>query len=207
VGERQLWEYNCKDCVTTFEANYNLDRVVETFGLAEQYAFQLKTNATVFTMMLRGVLIDKPVKAQNSLELMEGIIKVREYVNQILSPFNVFGPKGVSSTQMKKLAYEIFDLPSKYSIVNKKRHLTANKEAVEEWCTTVEPIYRPVLQAIRLFRSLGVYKSTFADAPPDLDGRFRCSINVSGTETFRFSTSKDAFGFGTNMQNLPKKRD
>lgn len=207
IGEEQLWIYNCKDCVTTFEANENLDQVIDVFKLKDQYAFQLETNATAFNMMLRGVNVDKRLKAISSKELWEAIIQLRDFITEILGGFNIFGPKGVSSTKMMTLAYKIFKLPPKYRIVNKKRHLTANKEAVEEWCTSVEPIFRPVLQAIREFRSLGVYKSTFADAPLDTDGRFRCSINVSGAETFRWSTSRDAFGFGTNMQNIPKKKE
>lgn len=207
VGEDQLWEYNCKDACVTYEVNSELDNVVETFGLTDQYQFQLETNATAFNMMLRGVRVDKPLKAQNSIELTEAIIQLREWLEHILHPFTPFGPKGVSSPKMMKLAYEIFQLPPKYVTVNKKRRKTANKEAVEEWCHSAEPIFRPILQAIRDFRSLGVYKSTFAEAPLDVDGRFRCSINVPGTETFRWSTATDAFGFGTNMQNIPKKRD
>lgn len=207
LGEEQLWEYNCKDACVTFEVNSELDNVVETFGLTDQYQFQLRTNATAFNMMLRGVRVDKPLKAQNSLELTQAIIQLREWLEYVLHPFTPFGPKGVSSQKMAKLAYEIFQLPPKYVTVQKKRRKTANKEAVEEWCNSVEPIFRPILQALRDFRSLGVYKSTFAEAPLDIDGRFRCSINVTGTETFRWSTSTDAFGFGTNMQNIPKKRD
>lgn len=207
LGEEQLWLYNCKDCVTTFEANENLDAVIEAFGLTEQYAFQMKTNATAFNMMLRGVNVNQPLKAQCSLELSEALINLRCYIEYILSGFTIFGPKGVSSKKMMTLAYQIFKLPPKYRQVGRKKALTANKEAVEEWCHSVEPIFRPVLEAIREFRSLLVYKSTFADSALDWDGRFRCSINVSGAETFRFSTSTDAFGFGTNMQNLPKKKD
>ncbi|MCZ6775844.1 MAG: hypothetical protein O7D34_05250 [Ignavibacteria bacterium] len=206
IGEEQLWIYNCKDCVTTFEANENLDAVIEAFELKEQYAFQMRTNATAFNMMIRGVNVDKGLKARHSVELHEVLIQLREWLDNILSPFTIFGPKGVSSKKMMTLAYQIFKLPQKF-VIGKGRKLTANKDAVEEWCNSVEPIFRPVLEAIREFRSLGVYKSTFADSPLDLDGRFRCSINVSGAETFRFSTSKDAFGFGTNMQNIPIKKE
>lgn len=207
VGEEQLWEYNCKDCCTTFEANYNLDNVIDTFNLTTQYAFQLQTNATAFNMMLRGVRVDRALKAKNSLELFEVMTQLRDWLEEVLHPFTIFGPKGVSSQKMMQLAYDIMGLPPKYVMANKKRRKTANKDAVDEWCNSVEPIYRPVLQAIRDFRSLGVYRSTFAEAPVDTDGRFRCSIHVAGPETFRWSTSSDAFGFGTNMQNIPKKRD
>ncbi|KKL07962.1 hypothetical protein LCGC14_2580730, partial [marine sediment metagenome] len=207
LGEEQLWIYNCTDCVATFEANENLDAVIDAFGLTEQYAFQMKTNATAFNMMLRGVNINKQLKADHSVELYEMTIQLREWLDSILYPFTIFGPKGVSSKKMMILAYQIFRLPLKYRQAGKKKALTANKDAVEEWCNSVEPVFRPVLEAIREFRSLLVYKSTFADAALDWDGRFRCSINVSGAETFRWSTSTDAFGFGTNMQNLPKKKE
>ena len=53
-------------------------------------------------------------------------------------------------------------------------------------------------------RSLGVFLSTFVNAPLDVDGRMRCSFNIAGTETYRFSSSKNAFGSGMNMQNIPK---
>ena len=53
-------------------------------------------------------------------------------------------------------------------------------------------------------RSLGVFLSTFCLMPLDTDGRMRCSFNVCGTETMRFSSSENAFGTGGNLQNIPK---
>jgi len=38
--------------------------------------------------------------------------------------------------------------------------------------------------------------------PLDPDGRMRCSYNVVGTENGRWSSSKSAFGRGTNLQNI-----
>jgi DNA polymerase-1 len=46
--------------------------------------------------------------------------------------------------------------------------------------------------------------STFINARLDLDGRLRCSFNPCGTYTFRYSSSKNAFWNGTNLQNIPK---
>ncbi|HNA84888.1 MAG TPA: hypothetical protein PLB04_04945, partial [Nitrospira sp.] len=53
-------------------------------------------------------------------------------------------------------------------------------------------------------RSLGVFLSTFCLMALDSDGRMRCSFNVCGTETMRFSSSENAFGNGGNLQNIPK---
>ena len=66
---------------------------------------------------------------------------------------------------------------------------------------------RPLTHAIETYRSLSVFRNTFIMAPLDPDGRMRCSINVAGTETYRFSTSKNAWGRGTNLQNIPRNRD
>lgn len=46
-------------------------------------------------------------------------------------------------------------------------------------------------------KMLGVLRS-----PLDADGRMRCSYNVVGTENGRWSSSENAFGRGTNLQNI-----
>lgn len=38
--------------------------------------------------------------------------------------------------------------------------------------------------------------------PLDPDGRMRCSYNVAGTKTGRWSSSKNVYGRGTNLQNI-----
>jgi DNA polymerase-1 len=59
------------------------------------------------------------------------------------------------------------------------------------------------VQKIQELRSLGVFLSTFIEAQPDRDGRIRCSFNIAGTDTYRFSSSANAFGTGLNLQNVP----
>jgi DNA polymerase I-like protein with 3'-5' exonuclease and polymerase domains len=62
----------------------------------------------------------------------------------------------------------------------------------------------PITRKISELRSLGVFNSTFVQAPLDTDGRIRTSFNICGTETYRFASSKNAFGTGLNCQNIPK---
>lgn len=207
IGEDQLWVYNCKDCCTTFESNEELSGVLQAFDKVEQYAFQMRTAQTAYRMMLRGIRVDTKKKAQSSLDLSETLIQIRDWITYLLGGFDIFGPKGgVSPKKMFTLAYDILMLPPKYVTGKGKRRLTANADAIDEWATTVEPLFRPLLQAIADYRSVTVYKSTFADAGVDWDNRFRCTIYVAGPVTFRFSTGEDAFGFGTNMQNIPRNQ-
>ena len=67
-----------------------------------------------------------------------------------------------------------------------------------------QPLLLPLLRNIARYRSVAVFKSTFIDMLTSFDGRMRTSYNIAGTETFRWSSSEDAFGSGGNLQNVPK---
>lgn len=205
LGEEQLWVYNCKDACATYEANEHLDETVKAFRLEKQLDFQMKTAHIAFDMMLRGIAIDldRKQKLHENLEqqLEDQLTFIKKVTGISIEPSS---PK-----QVQSFCYDVLRLPPVYKTDKKRgiRRLTADKEAIDEWIDSCEPLYRPVLQAIADYRSLRVYDSTFAQAPLDHDGRFRCSINVAGPETFRWSTSEDAFGFGTNMQNIPRPEE
>jgi DNA polymerase-1 len=66
-----------------------------------------------------------------------------------------------------------------------------------------QPLLRGVVSRILAIRSAGVFLSTFVKMPRDIDGRLRCSYNVAGTKTYRFSSAENAFGSGGNLQNVP----
>lgn len=66
------------------------------------------------------------------------------------------------------------------------------------------PEFIRLFNALQDYRSLGVFYNTFVKAPLDYDRRMRCMFNTSGTETFRWSSSANAFGRGTNLQNIPQ---
>src|SRR5690606_5458767 len=54
-------------------------------------------------------------------------------------------------------------------------------------------------------RELEKLKGTYFDVKLGEDNRLRGSFNPIGTVTLRLSSSKDIFGVGTNLQNLPPK--
>lgn len=60
-----------------------------------------------------------------------------------------------------------------------------------------KPIVDLILAVRDADKSLAVLR-----APLDPDGRMRCSYNVVGTESGRWSSSKNAFGRGTQLQNI-----
>ena len=92
----------------------------------------------------------------------------------------------------------------KKEIFNRKTGtITLNDEALQKMAQR-EPMLRPLVRRITEHRSLGVFLSTFVGARLDKDQRLRCSYNIAGTETFRLSSSANAFDSGLNLQNIPK---
>ena len=205
--EDRLWNYNCLDAINTLGCFYAIDKNIDALNLREQFNIQMVDAHHAFNLMLRGVRVNHKVKTQMAVDITEAMQQRLDFLQ------NVFGyPVNVNSPiQMQKILYEIFKLPAQ----KKKRKTgdgirytaSAGKDAIEDLLKVADPIFRPILQAIVEYRSLKVYKTTFAEASVDRwDGRLRCSINVAGPETFRWSTSSDAFGTGMNLQNIPRNR-
>jgi uracil-DNA glycosylase family 4 len=200
VGEDQLWAYNCKDACATFEIDQVHAQLLPKMGMEEQQAFQQTLFWPVLETMNRGIRIDNQRKGQLALELMDQIEARRAWLHQVLG----YELNPNSSPQMQTLFYE--ELGCKPVINKKTKSISCNDEALQTLCEK-EPLLLPLVQNISDIRSLGVFLNTFISAPVDVDHRMRCSFNISGTETYRFSSSQNAFGSGMNLQNIPKGGD
>lgn len=194
--EIERWIYNCKDCINTFQLGFEIQNSLEEMGLSEIAKWQLKLVRPVLSMMLRGVRVDlnKLPLAQQAIEAT--MIRDLSYVETALGhPLNLR-----SSSQLKTLFYTDFRAPQQ--INRKTGNLSCDEKSLEK-IGKVEPLLRPICDRIARYRSNGVLLSTFLNAQLDADGRIRCSFNICGTETFRFSSSESVFGTGTNLQNVP----
>lgn len=195
--EDKYWVYNCKDCVTTYEIAGVLDPMIERMGQSGPYQFQMAQFMPVLRMMLRGVHVNTTRKKELTMELMDAIAARQDWMLQVVGyPLNPKSPK-----QMQGFFYEELGLPVQK--IRRTGRPTTNDDALHVLATK-EPLIAPVVQCISESRSLGVFLSTFVKAPLGEDGRLRSSYNIAGTETFRWSSSKDAFGTGLNLQNLSK---
>lgn len=109
------------------------------------------------------------------------------------------------------VAYEIRKTPQ-----GSIRTPTANNKALKRWATsrtkgpgisprdrTIPPISlaAPFVSLILTIRDADKMLQVLR-TPLDPDGRLRCSYNVVGTENGRWSSSKNAYGRGTNLQNV-----
>lgn len=207
LGERQLWIYNCKDCCVTYEIDDSQQRAIDAWSeswpkLREVHDFQQSMFWPVLETMNRGLRVDNDSKGRLSSELAEAIAVREKWIEDLLGfPLNIRSPK-----QMQDTFYRLLAQPEVKKRSKKGASVTTDDSALEKIATR-EPLLKPLCDVIRDLRSLGVFRSTFLEAPVDIDQRMRCSFNIAGTETYRFSSSENAFGSGMNLQNIPKGDD
>jgi DNA polymerase-1 len=193
----QYWTYNCKDVCVTYEIALVLENLLDHVGRRQQYDFMQATARSALRTMLLGMRIDQKSRSEIAGQLMSAIMEYETLIQDIVGfPLNVGSPK-----QMQEFFYGDLKLP--VQIDRKTKRPTLNAKAMAALAEK-EPLLRPLVELIDKKRSLGVFLSTFCLMPLDTDGRMRCSFNVCGTETMRFSSSENAFGTGGNLQNIPK---
>jgi uracil-DNA glycosylase family 4 len=197
VGEMQLWLYNCKDAVITYEVAFEIIQTATSLGTLDNVEFQHSLFLPALYAMHTGVPIDGTKRAKFGGKLVEEMVNRQREIDQIVGhPLSPRSPK-----QLATFFYSDLKLPP---VKNRKTGaVTTNREALEI-LERKEPLVIPITSRIEALRSLGVFNSTFVCAALDRDGRMRCSFNVAGTTTYRWSSSSNAWGTGTNLQNLPK---
>lgn len=192
--EEQYWKYNCEDAARTFEVSLVLENVIDKLNLRIQFEWQMRTLQMAFHMMLRGVAIDTKLKNDFVMELMEHSVVRQQQIN-VISGHNL-NPN--SPKQLQEFFYNELKLPLQR---NRKTGKPSCDEEALKILANKEPLVRRLVYSIIEFRSLNTSLSVVR-TPLDTDGKMRTSYNVAGTETFRFSSSENAFGNGTNNQNI-----
>lgn len=196
IPEEQHWRYNCKDAVITYEVDEVEQKAVDQMGLREVHDFQQSLYRPVLRTMDKGIRVDAAKRGDFAFMLLEEIAKREQWLLDVVGyPLNPKSPK-----QMQEFFYG--ELNFKPILNRKTRAPSCDDEALRTLAAR-EPLIGPVCRAMLELRSLGVFLSTFVQAPLDRDGRIRCSFNIGGTETYRFSSSQNAFGSGLNLQNIP----
>jgi len=198
-SDSQWWEYNCRDCVRTYEiaevliANRKA-RPLKVTQYGSPNEIQQRLSTPVARASLRGIRMDHKLRDRLAFELFERQAEQERYIEEILGhPLNPRSPQ-----QMHKLFYEDFKQPK---ILDRKTHRPTLDADALVVIGRREPILQPLCDAISAARSLANLR-TFCLQPLDVDGRFRSQLTIPGTETFRFASSADPLGYGTNAQNI-----
>ena len=196
VNDNELWFYNCQDCVYTWEVWHELDKLIDQRGVRKQFEFEMKLFEPVHQMMVRGVNSTEEKKLEFSGRLAKSIYTRREKLAEIFG--HDVNPN--SPQQLIKLFYQDLKQP----VVNnrKTKTPTTDNDAMDK-IGSREPLLRPICEMISETRTFRLTKSNFVDCLTPM-GRYFCGYNPVGTVTFRFNSSANPMGWGTNLQNVPK---
>jgi DNA polymerase-1 len=196
-GENVYWNYNCTDAARTLAIHGVLANVIKALGMEAVNEFQQRLAPKVLKSMIRGVRLDKEAQVALSMKIQDEVAQREQWMQSVLGhELNIRSPKQMADFFYRQMAQK--------EVINRKsKSVSCDDEALHKIALR-EPILKPLTRKIAELRSLGVFHSTFVQAATDVDGRIRTSFNVCGTETYRFSSTKNAFGSGLNMQNIPK---
>jgi DNA polymerase I-like protein with 3'-5' exonuclease and polymerase domains len=194
--------YNGLDNCITYEV---FEALAQIQGNELIYDFELAMQAPALEMMLRGLRVDMLARDAAVDHLRDQQAKIQNLLDRYGAAIwdAPIGPRTSSGPRdLKKLFYEHMKLPTQYKIEKGVKKPSTNREALEKLQVYFHA--KPVCKAILAFRDLAK-QTEFLTSQVDSDCRIRTSYNVAGTETGRWSSSENAFGTGTNLQNFPDK--
>ena len=220
--------YNGLDACVTFEIwesqNADLSTVAHGDSVRLIYGFERAMQAPSFVMSRRGVLVDRMwrgiIRSELANDLQRHDNRFQALADAVWDipfvgkkPLNIY-PKGHpcagrafslnynSPNQLKEFFYGALQHPEVFTFAKGERRVTTNREALE----TLEKHRWAGIFARYIMKMRDLHKKvTVLSKQLSPDGRMRCSYNVAGTETGRWSSSEDPFGDGDNLQNWTKK--
>ena len=168
------------------------------------YSFSRALQAPVLEMMCRGFRVDE-YERQAAIRDFRQLIETLNRQLQVMAyavwdkELNPRSPK-----QLLAFFYSTMRLPEIWSSKKGVRKLSMDIETLEklEVYLHARPIIAHILRIRELSKMLSVLETEI-----DPDFRMRTSYNIGGTESGRFSSSANAFGTGTNLQNLRQDPD
>lgn len=195
-GPDKLWKYNCLDTVTTWECAMEINKELKEFKTHDFYrTYSHPLIKPLMEMQRRGVRINMEKRAEIDKQLTIDIAEMEQkLVASVGHDLNPNSPK-----QMKDFLYKELNLPVQRNRVTGT--ITANAEAIEKLS---KKFPNPVFELILDIRKARKLLSTYIQAPIEGDGRIRCSYVITGTITGRLSSRESVYGFGTNLQNIPR---
>jgi len=195
IPEDDYWAYNCDDSTSTLEVFFGLERMLRRLGLYDLYRFQMRMWWSILRMMLRGIKVDTLRRGEIAGKLMLAAQERQNELNAILGrEFNT-----QSFPQMSGLFYG--ELKCKVVRNKQTRRPTCDEDALKLFAMR-EPLLRPIVERITEIRAINTLNSNVVQARCP-DGRMRSQFSPTAV-SFRWTSSKDAFGDGTNLQNWTK---
>lgn len=198
------WIYNGLDCCVTREV-FDATEPLLVLSTRKVYTFEREMQGPAMHLMERGIRVDKSALHAGLDHLIWERAKYEGWLDKLASALWEGGLNPRSPVQLARFFYDVLKLPRQYAFTKGERKLSTNRESLETLLAyrRARPFIKLILAVRDTGKKLDVLRSSI-----DSDGRMRVSYNVAGTETGRWSSSKNAFGGGLNFQNVtPEMRN
>lgn len=201
--------YNGFDNCVTFEVDEARQRLRRNDTLI--YDFERAMQGCALEMMLRGFRVNigeretAIIKTKEKKEATEHLLSA--IITAVKGSYDDKLPN--SPKQLQHLFYNCMKLKPIERVIAGETKRPMNRETLERLETTnkyASPIINAILFHRDLTKTLQVLETQIEYDPPRFAGdnnwRWRCSYNIGGTSTGRWSSSKSPFGTGNNFQNI-----
>jgi DNA polymerase I-like protein with 3'-5' exonuclease and polymerase domains len=191
---------NCRDTAGTIESSRNQRTDLRERGLEDFYkSYTTKLVDCAREMCATGMPLDLDRRASLQVEI-ESRIKTltTDFHAKVGAELNPNSP-----AQVKKwLLAAGVSLPKKYDKSADSYKETADSNAIKKIRIKKD---LPGLSELQEIKTLGKALSSYINFEARSDGRLSYSLNITGTETLRWSGGKDPWGRGFNIQTIPKE--
>lgn len=204
-GHEDLWKYNCKDVRETYDIALKIEALIEKLSMTCLWQDRLEQWYLARDMMTEGIAVNRHALNTMNNELNKIAQTTEQWLLEVM-PANIRytaagGPWFTSPKHQMMIFYDQLGLKPVLHKKTKRPTLDAAALAV---LREQNPWLESLFQQLENLRSIAVFRSHFLTMQLSYDGRLRCGFNIAGTETFRWSSSANGFGEGTNFQNIPK---
>lgn len=194
---KTFWLYNGRDAAVTREIRDVQESEINQFNVPQVFARRTALVEPTLAATRRGIRIDLSVRDSLTSSIETEINNLQKFLDSAAgAPINVKSPP-----QVRALIYDKLGLPTKYK--RGTSTVTSDKDALIE---LGEKYNNPVLHTILKIRERRDLIERYLTATVDVDGRMRCSFDITGTRTGRLSSRASIYGSGTNLQNIPARR-
>jgi uracil-DNA glycosylase family 4 len=211
--KQTLWEYNCKDCITTWEVRQKQEEIFAGDKyLSDTFKYQMSIVPVAKHLQESGLLIDEERIKFLRDAVQDRLDKQTSFIYAIAKkPILLSSPK-----QVTEFLYKNLELPTR---TNQDGNTTTSEDALVsliQYCQKEMETKKTEEARQRWFFKLSALKlllmvrgdekliSSYLNVKTSPDGRVRSSYKISGTETGRWSCSNYIDGTGLNAQTLPR---
>src|SRR5690606_574415 len=187
--------YNGLDCLVTHELVDKLRPKLDKHT-SQIHDFTFSLQAICLDMSLKGIRVNPEAKARIIKATRSRLDEAQTLLNELAIPFfgRPINPKSIKDC--REFFYDFLGLPPVYA--RGKKGASTDDKALEKFKAYMYA--RPFVSLIKTCRDLKK-KLEALEAKVSSDGRMRAQFKATGTETGRFSSSKNVFNEGLNLQN------